>query len=105
MSLTTRKSKTEYRAPSAGFSLIRRNPFPLYKEFDGLAVGALARHAASAGLSILLDGALPPMHDAMAEDPHVRRFITVDGLPAAHALRKHRVDRPRELLDGGIGGA
>jgi SAM-dependent methyltransferase len=43
------------------------------------------------------------MYHAVAQYPHVRVRIFGDRLPATHAPREHRVDRARELLDGGIG--
>ena len=42
------------------------------------------------------------MHDAVAEHAHVGVLIATDDLSAAHAARKHRVDRPGHLFHGGI---
>lgn len=57
-------------------------------------------------LSLCLQSrACTTMHDAVAENADVSVLICADGFPAPHALREHRVDRARELLNGGIGRA
>jgi hypothetical protein len=45
------------------------------------------------------------MHNAMRQDPHVGILVARNRLTAAHAARKHCVDRSRQLIDGWVVGA